>query len=52
MLEMGIIAAILMKRFQLKWSQRVAWPDSDLASTLRPKTGIGMWLEARNNKVA
>jgi len=36
MLEMGLIAAMLIPRFQLEWPAGAAWPKGDLAVTLRP----------------
>jgi cytochrome P450 len=47
MLEMGIIAAMLLQRFQLKWPQGAAWPVGDLAFTLRPALGMVVNLERR-----
>lgn len=47
MLEMGIIAAMLMQRFKLKWPQGAAWPAENLAFTLRPATAMVLNLEQR-----
>lgn len=47
MLEMGLIAAMLLQRFKLKWPQGTAWPLGDLAFTLRPATAMTLNLELR-----
>jgi cytochrome P450 len=49
MLEMGIIAAMLLQRFQLKWPQGAAWSAGDLAFTLRPAAGMVVRLEAHRH---
>jgi cytochrome P450 len=47
MLEMGLIAAMLMQRFALKWPQGQAWPKGQMAISLRPATPMVLHLEAR-----
>lgn len=47
MLEMGLIGAMLMQRFSLKWPTEAAWPEGDLAVTLRPVTPIRLMLNPR-----
>lgn len=47
MLEMGLIGAMLMQRFNLVWPQGAAWPEGDLAVTLRPAQPIRLRLHAR-----
>lgn len=47
MLEMGIIAAMLMQRFRLRWPVGAAWPKTNLAVTLRPATRMTLELETR-----
>lgn len=47
MLEMGLIAAMLMQRFNLEWPTEAAWPQGDLAVTLRPTRSIRLKLNPR-----
>ncbi|WP_090141537.1 cytochrome P450 [Limnohabitans sp. DM1] len=47
MLEMGLIGAMLMQRFNLVWPEGAAWPKGDLAVTLRPAQPIRLRLHAR-----
>lgn len=47
MLEMGLIATMLMQRFQLEWPQIAPWPEGDLAVTLRPASTIRLKLHPR-----
>jgi cytochrome P450 len=47
MLEMGLIGAMLMQRFSLAWPEGAAWPEGDLAVTLRPAQAIRLRLHQR-----
>jgi cytochrome P450 len=47
MLEMGLIAAMLMQRFQLEWPEGDPWPEGDLAVTLRPAKPVRLKLHER-----
>ena len=51
MLEMGLIGAMLMQRFNLVWPEGAAWPEGDLAVTLRPAQAIRLRLHARSRHV-
>ncbi|PUE15759.1 cytochrome P450 [Limnohabitans sp. WS1] len=51
MLEMGLIGAMLMQRFNLVWPEGAAWPEGDLAVTLRPAQPIRLRLHARSSQV-
>lgn len=51
MLEMGLIGAMLMQRFNLVWPEGAAWPEGDLAVTLRPAQPIQLRLHARSSQV-
>ena len=48
MMEMGLIGAMLLQRFTLHWPEGAAWPEGDLAVTLRPATPIRLQLQPRN----
>lgn len=48
MLEMGVIAAMLLQRFQLVWPSEQAWPQTNLAVSLRPATMMRVQLVNRN----
>lgn len=48
MLEMGIIAAMLVQRFELAWPSKQAWPQANLAVSLRPATTMRVQLIKRN----
>lgn len=47
MLEMGIIAAMMLQRFTLKWPQGAVWPAGEFAFTLRPASAMRLNLELR-----
>ena len=47
MLEMGLIAAMLLQRFRLKWPPGASWPKGDLIVTLRPASPMKLQLEPR-----
>ncbi len=48
MLEMGIIAAMLVQRFEPTWPSDQAWPQTNLAVSLRPATAMRVQLTKRN----
>lgn len=49
MLEMGIIAAMLMQRFRMRWPVGTEWPKTNLAVTLRPMSRMVLEMEIRRD---
>ena len=47
MLEMGLIAAILLQRFNFQWPTGAVWPAGVMAVTMRPATPIRLHLIPR-----
>lgn len=45
--EMGLIAAMLLQRFHLQWPDGTAWPEGNLAVTLRPASPMVLRLTPR-----
>ena len=49
MLEMGLIAAMLLQRFNITWPQASEWPLENLAFTFRPATPMQLNFQARTS---
>jgi len=48
MLEMGLIAAMLLQRFNITWPQNIEWPLENLAFTFRPATSMQLNFQTRS----
>lgn len=51
LLEMAIVAAMLLKRFDLEWPHDQSWPESRLAISLRPANPMRLQLRVRDAAV-
>jgi cytochrome P450 len=47
MLEMGIIAAMLLQRFELRWPTDQSWPEPEVTITMRPRSAMQIELRRR-----
>ena len=47
MLEMAIVAAMLLQRFNFVWPTDTPWPFAKMTVSLRPETGMKLMLVPR-----
>jgi cytochrome P450 len=48
MMEMAVVAAMLLQRFNLVWPTDTPWPHAKMAVSLRPETGMKLMLVPRH----